>query len=92
MGLVVLKSGVSVNEAELQQQLVDRVREAIGAITCYKDTVILARLPKTRSGKTLRKILSKIVNGQEYVVPSTIGDTGVIPEIIEVLRSKKLVA
>ena len=92
MGLVVLKSGASVNEAELQQQLVGRVRDAIGAITCYKDTVILARLPKTRSGKTLRKILSKIVNGQEYIVPSTIDDTAVIPEIIEVLRSKKLVA
>ncbi|BCK87971.1 acetyl-coenzyme A synthetase [Sideroxyarcus emersonii] len=91
MGLVVLKSGVSVEEAELQQQLVTRVREAIGAITCYKDTVILARLPKTRSGKTLRKTLNRIVNGQEYVVPSTIDDPGVIPEIIETLRSKQFV-
>jgi propionyl-CoA synthetase len=53
--------------------------------------VILARLPKTRSGKTLRKTLAHIVNGKEYMVPSTIDDPGVIPEIIEVLRSKKLV-
>ena len=56
-----------------------------------KDTMIPARLPKTRSGKTLRKTLANIVNGNEYLVPSTIDDPGVIPEIIEVLRSKKLV-
>jgi propionyl-CoA synthetase len=91
MGLVVLKSGVTISEADLQKELIARVRETIGAITCYKDTVILARLPKTRSGKTLRKTLCKIVNGQEYVVASTIDDPAVIPEIIEVLRSKKLI-
>ena len=92
MGLVVLKSGVTLDEAVLQKDLVTRVREAIGAITCYKDTVILARLPKTRSGKTLRKTLCKIVNGQEYTVPSTIDDSGVIPEIVETLRNKKYIA
>jgi propionyl-CoA synthetase len=92
MGLVVLKSGVTVDEEVLQKELVTRVREAIGAITCYKDTVILNRLPKTRSGKTLRKTLCRIINGQEYVVPSTIDDSGVIPEIIETLRSKKMIA
>ena len=92
MGLVVLKSGATIDEAVLQKELVTRVREAIGAITCYKDTVILARLPKTRSGKTLRKTLCKIVNGQEYLVPSTIDDSGVIPEIVETLRSKKYIA
>ncbi len=92
MGLVVLKSGATIAEELLQKELITRVREAIGAITCYKDTVILARLPKTRSGKTLRKTLNKIVNGQEYIVPSTIDDPGVIPEIIETLRSKKMIA
>ena len=91
MGLVVLKSGANVEDDVLQKDLVNRVRETIGAITCYKDTVILKRLPKTRSGKTLRKTLNRIVNGQEYTVPSTIDDPGVIPEIIETLRSKGFV-
>ena len=91
MGLVVLKSGVTIDESALQKELVTRVREAIGAITCYKDTVILARLPKTRSGKTLRKTLCNIINGKAYTVPSTIDDSGVIPEIIETLRSKQFV-
>ncbi len=91
MGLVVLKSGANVEDDVLQKDLVSRVRETIGAITCYKDTVILKRLPKTRSGKTLRKTLNRIINGQEYTVPSTIDDPGVIPEIIETLRSKGFV-
>ena len=90
IGLVVLKTGVSISETELHQQLLARVRETIGSITCYKDTVILSRLPKTRSGKTLRKTLCQIVNGQVYVVPSTIDDPGVIAEIIELLQSKKI--
>jgi len=90
IGLVVLKSGVSIGEEELQQQLINYVRETIGAITCYKKTVVLARLPKTRSGKTLRNTLRRIVNGQEYVVPSTIDDPGVIQEIIDALRSKQI--
>ena len=92
MGLVVLKSGATMDEAVLQKELVTRVRDAIGAITCYKDTVVLARLPKTRSGKTLRKTLCNIINGKAYTVPSTIDDSGVIPEIIETLRSKQFVA
>jgi propionyl-CoA synthetase len=88
----VLKSGANIEDAVLQKELVSRVRDAIGAITCYKDTVILKRLPKTRSGKTLRKTLNKIINGQEYQVPSTIDDPGVIPEIIETLRSKQFIS
>jgi propionyl-CoA synthetase len=91
MGLVVLKSGMTIAEAGLQQQLITRIRGTIGAVTCYKDTVILARLPKTRSSKTLRKTLAHIINGKEYMVPSTIDDPGVILGIIELLRSKELV-
>jgi AMP-binding enzyme C-terminal domain len=61
MGLVLFKSGMTIADAELQQQLITRIRDTIGAITCYKDTMILARLPKTRSGKTLRKNLAPLI-------------------------------
>jgi propionyl-CoA synthetase len=88
---VVLKSGVSVEEEALQKELIARIREHIGAIACYKDTVILKRLPKTRSGKTLRKTLNGIVNGKPYSVPSTIDDPGVINEIVETLRGMKMI-
>jgi len=89
IGLVVLKTGATISEADLHKELVARIRETIGAITCYKDTVVLARLPKTRSGKTLRKTLCNMVNGLEYVVPSTIDDAGVIDEILNTLSERK---
>ncbi|MBM4189825.1 MAG: propionyl-CoA synthetase [Betaproteobacteria bacterium] len=92
MGLVVLKGGVTLSEDEVQQQLVSLIRAQIGAITCYKDTVVVARLPKTRSGKTLRNTLSRLVNGKEYTVPSTIDDMAVIPEIADKLRARGFIA
>jgi len=76
----------------VQQQLVSLIRAQIGAITCYKDTVVVARLPKTRSGKTLRNTLSRLVNGKEYTVPSTIDDMAVIPEIADKLRARGFIA
>ena len=91
IGLVVLKTGATISEADLHKELVARIRETIGAITCYKDTVVLARLPKTRSGKTLRKTLCNMVNGLDYVVPSTIDDAGVITEILDTLQRRKSV-
>jgi len=54
--------------------------------------VILKRLPKTRSGKTLRKTMNRNVKGHEYVVPSTIDDPGINPDIIENLRARKIIA
>jgi propionyl-CoA synthetase len=89
IGLVVLKTGATISEADLHKELVARIRETIGAITCYKDTVVLARLPKTRSGKTLRKTLCNMVNGLDYVVPSTIDDAAVIDEILNTLSARK---
>jgi propionyl-CoA synthetase len=87
LGLVVLKHGVAISEAELQVELIARVRETIGPIACYKTTVVVASLPKTRSGKIVRKMLNRLVNRLEYTVPSTIEDMAVIPQIIETLRA-----
>jgi len=59
MGMVVLKTGAAITDTDLQQQLIKLVRDNIGALTCYKDTVILARLPQDTFGKTLRKTLCR---------------------------------
>lgn len=91
LGLLVLKSSATINHELLKKELLASVRSSIGAITCYKDTVVLKRLPKTRSGKTLRKTLNKIINGQEYQVPSTIDDPNIIPEIIVTLRQNQII-
>ncbi len=47
---------------------------------------ITQQLPKTRSGKILRKTLRQMVNGEEYIVPSTIDDPAIMDEIEDILR------
>ncbi|MGB0848456.1 MAG: propionyl-CoA synthetase [Thiolinea sp.] len=91
MGLVVLKSGVNIPDDELAKQLVQLIRDKIGAIACYKDTYVVQRLPKTRSGKILRKSMRQMVNGQEYAVPSTIDDPAIMPELEGLLRSRGVI-
>lgn len=88
MGLVVLKTGVEIDEAVLSKELVQLIRSSIGPIACYKETYIVNRLPKTRSGKILRKSMRQMVNGEEYAVPSTIDDPAIMPEIEDTLKEK----
>ncbi len=87
VGFVVLKAGAQVDEGQLKQELVQMVREQIGPIACYRETLIVKRLPKTRSGKILRGTMRKIADGQEYRVPSTIDDPAILGEIEEALKS-----
>lgn len=92
IGLVLLKDGVDIASDALNQELVARIRQDIGAVACLKNTLIAQRLPKTRSGKILRKLLRQIANGESYSIPSTIDDPASIPEIEALLREKELVA
>jgi propionyl-CoA synthetase len=62
------------------------VRDTIGPIACYKETCVVKRLPKTRSGKILRGTMRKIADGKEYVAPSTIDDPAILSEIEDVLK------
>lgn len=81
LGLVLLKDGVTIDQGNLERELVERVREEIGALACFKTALVVARLPKTRSGKILRKLLRQIADGEQYTVPSTIDDPASLPEI-----------
>jgi propionyl-CoA synthetase len=81
LGLVVLKNGVEVDPAVLQQELVQLVRDEIGAVASFKQAVVVARLPKTRSGKVLRATMRAIADGRDHAVPSTIDDPAVLDEI-----------
>lgn len=86
VGTVVLKAGVSREHAEIKKELTQMIREQIGPITCYKDTAVVARLPKTRSGKILRGTMRKIADGQTYSMPATIDDPAILGEIEEALK------
>ncbi len=87
VGLVVLKAGVERDPDELNAELVKMVREQIGPIACFKQSNIVARLPKTRSGKILRGTMRKIADGQDYRVPSTIDDPATLGEIEQALQA-----
>jgi propionyl-CoA synthetase len=81
-GYVVLKSGVDVPEEELAAELVAMVRQQIGPVADFRQVRVVDALPKTRSGKILRKTMRQIADGVPHVVPSTIED----PAVIEALR------
>jgi propionyl-CoA synthetase len=81
MGFIVLKNGVTHGGAEIVRDVVALVRERIGPVAAFKEAVIVDRLPKTRSGKVLRSIMQKIVDGEEYRMPATIDDPVILEEI-----------
>ncbi|MCC3293853.1 AMP-binding protein [Arthrobacter sp. zg-Y411] len=83
---VVLKSGAETDAAQLQRELVERVRSRIGAVADFKDVQVVDALPKTRSGKVLRKTMRQIADGVPHTVPSTIEDPAVIEALTPLLR------
>ncbi len=87
-GYVVLKAGVEIADTDLREALVKMVREEIGAVATFRDVTVVQALPKTRSGKILRKTMRQIVDGEEYAVPSTIEDRSVLDELAEQLGPK----
>ncbi|TWD84166.1 propionyl-CoA synthetase [Kribbella amoyensis] len=85
-GLVVLKSGVEVDEAVLRDELVAAVRRDIGPVAAFREVSVVEALPKTRSGKILRKTMRGIADGRDEPVPSTIEDPAVLDTLRPILR------
>jgi propionyl-CoA synthetase len=87
VGLVVLKAGVEKPLPQIRQELIDLVRQQIGAVAAFRHVAIVARLPKTRSGKVLRGTMRAIADRQAYNVPATIDDPRSLEEIAEALKT-----
>ena len=81
VGLLLLKDGANIDELELVAELVQKVRDAVGPIANFKRALVVSRLPKTRSGKILRQVIRKMIDGDAYNVPSTIDDPDIIHEL-----------
>ena len=81
-GFVVLKAGEDGDQAVIAAELVQLVRDKIGAVAALRRVDVVAALPKTRSGKILRKTMRGIADGVEEPVPSTIED----PAVLDALR------
>ncbi len=85
-GFVVLKSGVEEDPDDIARDLVALVRDQIGAVAAFRDVTVVGGLPKTRSGKILRKTMREIADGADPAVPSTIEDPGVLDLLRPALR------
>jgi propionyl-CoA synthetase len=88
-GFVVLKSGAAIGEELLRAELVAMVREQIGPVAALREVDVVAGLPKTRSGKILRRTMRGIADGREEPVPSTIEDPAVLDAMRPILRSER---
>ncbi|MEU8201795.1 propionyl-CoA synthetase [Streptosporangium sp. NPDC049046] len=84
-GFVVLKSGTEIDPETLRAELVLAVREQVGAVAAFRQVDVVPALPKTRSGKILRKTMRGIAEGSDEPVPSTIEDATVLDALRPVI-------
>ena len=90
LGLVVLKTGVERGWKVIEREIIQRVRAEIGAVASLKRVSCVKRLPKTRSGKILRRTIRDIADGRDYSIPSTIDDPEIPREIELALKESCL--
>ena len=83
---VVLKSGVEIDPSVLQAEVVAAIRDQIGPVAALKSVVVVPALPKTRSGKILRRTMRGIADGRPEAPPSTIDDISVLDRIRPLLE------
>jgi propionyl-CoA synthetase len=83
---VVLKAGAQVDAEELRKQIVALVRKEVGPVAALNEVVVVPGLPKTRSGKVLRKTMRGIADGKHVDIPSTIEDVSILDILRPLLR------
>ncbi|MDB9985660.1 propionyl-CoA synthetase [Pelagibacterales bacterium] len=91
LGFVILKNGTTKSEADITTECVLMIRQKLGPVAAYKKTIVLKRLPKTRSGKVLRGTMRKIADREEFNLPPTIDDPLILDEIKESLLSAGMI-
>jgi propionyl-CoA synthetase len=78
--LLVLKAGITPSD-EIKNEIRDLIRNGIGPIATPKDIIFVDRLPKTRSGKVMRRVIKALAEGQALGDLSTIEDGASVEEI-----------
>jgi propionyl-CoA synthetase len=90
VGFVVLKANVHIDPDDVQRELVGMVRDQVGPIASFKRVIVTKRLPKTRSGKILRRVMRSIFDGEVVRTPSTIEEPAVLEELAATLRAHQI--
>ena len=83
---VVLKAGV--DGEGIEDEIVALVRERIGPVAALRQVSVVPALPKTRSGKILRRSMRAIADGRDEAPPSTIEDIRVLEALGPLLRGE----
>ena len=87
LGFLVLKAGAAKSNEDIVKDVVTMVRQKIGPVAAFKTANVVARLPKTRSGKILRGTMQKIADNEDYKAPATIDDPAILGEIKDALAA-----
>jgi propionyl-CoA synthetase len=88
LGFVVLKSGVQRSHERIVEELVLLVRAQVGPVASFRQALVVSRLPKTRSGKVLRKTIRAIADGEAWTIPPTIDDPAILDDIAAAVRTR----
>jgi propionyl-CoA synthetase len=80
-GFVVLKNTSQLDRGQIEAELITLVRERIGPVAAFKRVLVVDKLPKTRSGKVLRRTMKAIVDRDDYETPATIEDATALDDI-----------
>lgn len=91
LGFLVINAGVNRPNEEIEQECIKLVRMKIGPVAAFKLAVVVAALPKTRSGKILRGTMRSIADNETYKMPATIEDPTVLEAISDALNNRGLV-
>jgi propionyl-CoA synthetase len=83
---VVLKADVKPSP-EIEKELVKLIRDKIGAIATPKEIRFIHALPKTRSGKIMRRVIKAVAEGQKLGDLSTIEDGATVDEVKKALET-----
>lgn len=90
VALAVVKAGQTIESFQLEYEIKQLVRNKIGGVASLRNVITVQRLPKTRSGKTLRKLMRSIADGEAFQIPSTIDDEAIIDEIKLAFQNAKV--
>ncbi|MFB5635904.1 MAG: acetate--CoA ligase [Nitrosopumilus sp.] len=89
IAFVVLKQGAEQNSKILEKEIIDKIRNNIGSIATPKQIYFVSKLPKTRSGKIMRRLLKAIGNNEKIGDVSTLEDGAAVTEVQQVFDELK---
>ncbi|XP_027041456.1 acyl-CoA synthetase short-chain family member 3, mitochondrial-like [Pocillopora damicornis] len=91
VGFIVIDKTSGVSREDAVQQVIQSVREFVGPVAAFKTAIVVPTLPKTRSGKTVRGVLSKILHGKPYKITPTMENPHVLEDIETIVREEGII-